>query len=69
MAQQANRIRAACKPRHACVICGVTNLTDPSMGFRYCSKCAGTPCYCDAHIRVHEHATAGSDRDSVEARS
>ncbi|MBN2022620.1 MAG: hypothetical protein JW809_07475 [Pirellulales bacterium] len=41
--------------RHRCAICGVTNLTDPTMEFRYCSKCAGTPCYCAVHLRNHEH--------------
>jgi hypothetical protein len=69
MAQQANRIRAAHRPQHTCRICGATNLSDPGMGFRYCSKCAGAPCYCESHIRMHEHIVAASDADSVEAKS
>jgi len=42
-------------PRHQCVICGITNLTHPQMDFRYCTKCADTPAYCQDHLRNHEH--------------
>jgi hypothetical protein len=55
MAQQAERSQAASTPRHTCSVCGATNLSDPTMGFRYCSKCFGTPCYCAEHIQNHEH--------------
>ena len=41
--------------RHRCRICGKTNLTDPQMDFRYCSKCEGEDCYCTEHIGNHEH--------------
>jgi hypothetical protein len=67
MTQQANEIRAANKPRHTCAICGVTNLTDPKMSFRYCAKCAAAPCYCEAHLRAHEHVAAASDGGPTEA--
>ncbi|WP_195429692.1 rhomboid family intramembrane serine protease [Clostridium sp. D46t1_190503_E9] len=40
---------------HKCVVCGVTEKDDPSMEFRYCSKCSGKQCYCINHIRDHEH--------------
>ncbi len=43
------------KAFHECRICGVTDISDPSMDFRYCSKCEGTPCYCENHIADHEH--------------
>ncbi len=43
------------QPRHRCRICGKTDQTHPRMIFRYCSKCAGTPCYCEEHISDHEH--------------
>jgi hypothetical protein len=41
--------------RHRCRICGKTELTDPKLDFRYCSKCAGNQCYCSGHIFAHEH--------------
>jgi Pyruvate/2-oxoacid:ferredoxin oxidoreductase delta subunit len=43
------------EPRHRCRVCGKTDLTDPQMDFRYCSKCAGNQCYCPEHIFSHEH--------------
>lgn len=61
MARKVETIRAAGTPRHTCVVCGVTNLSDPKMGFRYCSKCAGSPCYCEKHLREHEHTLVQSD--------
>jgi hypothetical protein len=42
-------------PRHRCHVCGKTDLTNPEMDFRYCSKCAGAQCYCPEHIRDHVH--------------
>jgi hypothetical protein len=43
---------------HRCVVCGITDRSDPTMEFRYCSKCAGSQCYCMDHLRAHEHVTA-----------
>jgi hypothetical protein len=43
------------EPRHRCFVCGKTDLTNPEMDFRYCSKCAGDQCYCPEHIFNHEH--------------
>ncbi len=40
---------------HVCHICGVTSDTNPDADFRYCSKCEGEYCYCEDHIRNHEH--------------
>ncbi len=45
-------------PRHRCAVCGATNLSDPKMSFRYCSKCAGGLCYCERHLHNHEHVRA-----------
>ena len=42
---------------HRCRICGKTDRSDPQMDFRYCSKCAGSQCYCPDHIFTHEHVT------------
>ncbi len=41
--------------RHKCEVCGITDVDDPSMEFRYCSKCTGKKGYCEKHIRNHEH--------------
>ncbi len=41
--------------RHKCVICGRTEVSDPDMIFRYCSKCKGNLEYCQEHLFTHEH--------------
>lgn len=41
--------------RHKCAICGKTDLTDPDMMFRYCSKCNGNYEYCQVHLFQHSH--------------
>jgi hypothetical protein len=41
--------------RHTCAACGANNITHPDMEFRYCTKCTGTPAYCEEHLRSHEH--------------
>ena len=40
---------------HRCEVCGITENDDPKIDFRYCSKCSGKRCYCEKHIRDHEH--------------
>lgn len=40
---------------HKCAVCGMTDLDDPNMEFRYCSKCDGYYCYCANHINNHIH--------------
>ena len=40
---------------HKCHVCGKTELTDPDMEFRYCSKCNGNFEYCMDHLKNHEH--------------
>lgn len=40
---------------HKCTICGVTDVDDPNMEFRYCSRCNGYHCYCIHHINNHTH--------------
>jgi hypothetical protein len=42
-------------PRHRCRTCGRTDLSNPELDFRYCSKCAGDQCYCSEHIFTHVH--------------
>ena len=41
--------------RFRCTVCGRTELTNPGLEFRYCSKCAGYRCYCEDHIHNHVH--------------
>ncbi len=41
--------------RHRCEICGRTELTNPELEFRYCSKCNGAHEYCQDHLFRHEH--------------
>ena len=43
--------------RFRCTVCGRTELTNPGLEFRYCSKCAGYRCYCADHIQNHVHIT------------
>lgn len=45
-------------PIHRCTTCGISDKDDPNMTFRYCTKCDGTPCYCQEHIKNHEHITS-----------
>jgi len=40
---------------HRCTICGRTDVTDPQLEFRYCSRCKGYHCYCEDHISNHTH--------------
>lgn len=42
---------------HKCTVCGKTDLDDPHMTFRFCSKCQGAFEYCEDHLRNHEHRT------------
>lgn len=41
--------------RHRCAVCGRTELDDPNLEFRYCSKCNGAYEYCQDHLFTHEH--------------
>ena len=39
---------------HECRVCGITSEMAPRLTFRYCSKCAGSCCYCPEHLKDHE---------------
>lgn len=41
--------------RHKCTVCGRTDVSNPELEFRYCSKCNGFYCYCQDHINNHAH--------------
>ena len=40
---------------HRCTICGRTDISNPELEFRYCSRCKGYYCYCEEHISNHSH--------------
>lgn len=40
---------------HKCTVCGRTDVSNPELEFRYCSKCRGYYCYCQDHINNHAH--------------
>ncbi len=41
--------------KHRCAVCGRTELDDPGLEFRYCSKCNGNYEYCQEHLFTHQH--------------
>ena len=41
--------------KHRCVVCGRTELTNPELEFRFCSKCDGNYEYCSDHLFTHKH--------------
>ncbi len=40
---------------HKCTVCGRTDVSNPELEFRYCSRCNGYHCYCEEHIQDHQH--------------
>ena len=40
---------------HECAVCHRTELDDPELEFRYCSKCDGDYEYCQDHLFTHKH--------------
>ena len=51
----ANSAAHASGAKHRCAVCGRTELDDPNLEFRYCSKCNGAYEYCQDHLFTHEH--------------
>lgn len=41
--------------KHKCAVCGRTELDDPTLEFRFCSKCEGNYEYCSEHLFTHQH--------------
>ena len=41
--------------KHKCAICGRTELDNPNLEFRFCSKCDGNYEYCQEHLFTHTH--------------
>ena len=55
--RQTQREQSSQGYRHKCAVCGRTDVTNPELQFRYCSKCAGYHCFCADHIFNHVHFT------------
>lgn len=51
--------RTAGVTKHKCAICGRTEEDDPTLEFRFCSKCDGNYEYCQDHLFTHEHVKRG----------
>ena len=41
--------------KHKCAVCGRTEMDDPNLEFRFCSKCDGNYEYCQDHLFTHQH--------------
>lgn len=41
--------------RHICHTCQRTDMTNPELEFRFCSKCEGNYEYCEDHLYTHTH--------------
>ena len=54
---QATHAKPKAPYTHKCTVCGRTDLDDPNLEFRYCSRCKGYHCYCSEHISNHAHIT------------
>ena len=52
---QATVARPQAPYTHRCTVCGRTDVTNPELEFRYCSRCNGYHCYCQEHISNHTH--------------
>ena len=54
-ARQARREQKENNYRHKCAVCGKTDVDNPQLEFRYCSRCNGYQCFCIDHINNHVH--------------
>lgn len=52
---QMRQPRGAGVTKHKCAICGRTEEDDPSLEFRFCSRCEGNYEYCQDHLFTHQH--------------
>ncbi len=49
------RVVQGVRPRHRCEVCGRTDISNPELEFRYCTKCSGEHEYCMEHLQTHVH--------------
>jgi len=52
---EATTARVKAPYTHKCTVCGKTDVSNPELEFRYCSRCQGFHCYCQEHISDHTH--------------
>ncbi len=52
---QATAAKPSAPYTHRCTVCGRTDVSNPELEFRYCSRCQGYYCYCEEHISNHTH--------------
>lgn len=45
--------------KHKCAVCGRTEVSNPELEFRFCSKCDGNYEYCQDHLFTHTHVKRG----------
>lgn len=50
-----NETKAHSISKHKCAICGRTEMDNPDLEFRFCSKCNGNYEYCSDHLFSHKH--------------
>ena len=55
--------------RHRCEVCGRTEISDPDLEFRFCSKCSGAHEYCMEHLNTHQHIKAEGGSNPFEAEN
>lgn len=53
--QSAPHMKYSGGAKHRCAVCGRTELDDPCLEFRFCSKCNGNYEYCQDHLFTHQH--------------
>ena len=54
-AQMREPRRGSMVTKHKCAVCGRTELDDPNLEFRFCSKCDGNYEYCQDHLFTNQH--------------
>lgn len=59
-AQMREPRRGSMVTKHKCAVCGRTELDDPNLEFRFCSKCDGNYEYCQEHLFTHVHVKHNS---------
>lgn len=54
-ASDSGSVNRRMQAHHKCCICGQTDISNPNLEFRYCSKCNGAYEYCNEHLFSHVH--------------
>lgn len=54
-AERIHREQAQQPYNRRCDVCGRTDVSNPELEFRYCSRCDGYHCFCMEHINNHVH--------------